>query len=142
MSTLGRLGGDEILERMAAADFVCIPSRPAYPEGLPLTIYEAMASGTPIVASDHPMFVGVVRDGDTGFVFPAGDPARLADVVRDAWDDPVGYERVSRNAAAAYATLGLSTLWADLLERWVRGIPDDLSWLESRALGQVSRTQR
>jgi len=41
---------------MRSADAIVIPSRHEYPEGLPLTIYEALAARTPIVASDHQCF--------------------------------------------------------------------------------------
>jgi glycosyltransferase involved in cell wall biosynthesis len=119
---------------MRRSSFVCVPSHHGYPEGLPLTIFEAMASGTPLVASDHPMFRGVVRDGSNGFVFQAGKPGRLASTVRRAWNDVAAYEGVSRRAAAEYPTLGLSALWGDVLERWVRGAPEDVVYLAENSL--------
>ncbi len=130
----GRVGGDEILKMMQGSAFVCVPSHHSYPEGLPLTLYEAMASGTPIVASDHPMFRGVVRDGETGFVFRAGKPAGLASAVLHGWRNAQAYERVSATAARAYPTLGLTTLWGDIVYRWVRGETEDLAWLQSNSL--------
>lgn len=140
VSYLGRVGGDEILDVMRRSDFVCVPSRPAYPEGLPLTLYEAMASGTPVVASDHPMFAGVVRDGETGFVFRAGKPARLAETLQRAASDGEAYARVSAHAALAYEQLGLDTLWGELVERWVRDDEDDRGWLATRSLSARGAT--
>jgi glycosyltransferase involved in cell wall biosynthesis len=131
----GSLGGSEVIGMMQRSSFVCIPSHHAYPEGLPLTLYEAMASGTPIIASNHPMFRGVVRDGMDGFVFRAGSPAQMASTIRRAWGDVGAYRRVSSNAAAKYPRLGLSTLWGDILERWVRGTPDDFQYLSENSLG-------
>lgn len=136
----GRIGGDDILDMMRRSTFVCVPSRHSYPEGLPLTLFEAMASGTPIVASDHPMFAGVVRDGETGFVFRAGPPGRarrLAAAVRRGWSDPATYEAVSVTSAAAYADLGLTTLWGDLLRRWVRDDESDRAWLREVSLAST-----
>ena len=43
----------------------------------PLTLIEAMATGTPSIASDHGALPEIV--GDAGFVVPAGDPSALAD---------------------------------------------------------------
>lgn len=131
---LGRVGGDEILEVMSRASFVCVPSRHAYPEGLPLTLYEAMASGTPVVASDHPMFGSVVHADETAFVFRAGRAKDLASVVHRAWRDPDLWERVSATAAEAYPSMGLTTLWGDLLHRWVRGRAEDIAWLRAVSL--------
>ena len=132
----GRVGGDQVMALMRRSSFVCVPSHHAYPEGLPLTIYEAMASGTPLVTSDHPMFKGVVRHLTNGFVFRAGRPAHLASVIRGAWHDEHAYELVSKNAAADYPTLGLSTLWGDVIQRWVKGTPEDYAYLADHALAR------
>lgn len=131
---LGRIGGDEILAMMQRSAFVCVPSHHTYPEGLPLTLFEAMASGTPLVASDHPMFRDTVVDGENGFVFRAGRPKDMARAVHRGWDDADAYARVSATAAARYRTLGLSTLWGDVLVRWLRGSPEDVAWLHQRSL--------
>ena len=60
----------------AAADVVVLPSGS---ETWGLVVNEAMACGVPAIVSDA---VGcapdLIRDGDTGFVFPAGDTAALA----------------------------------------------------------------
>lgn len=53
---LGLLENNRVVHLMREADLVVIPSRHAYAEGVPMTIYEALCSRTPIIASDHPMF--------------------------------------------------------------------------------------
>lgn len=131
---LGVVGGDEVLAMMQRSDFVAVPSRHSYPEGRPLTIYEGMASGTPLVASDHPMFRGVVRDSETGFVFRGGRPTALAATIARAWRDPKLYAHVSCSAAKAYPSLGGQPLWGDLIIRWVRGAPTDQQWIVDRSL--------
>ena len=42
-------------------------------EGFGLILIEAMAMGTPILASDIPPFRGIVADGEDGFLVPPGD---------------------------------------------------------------------
>jgi glycosyltransferase involved in cell wall biosynthesis len=60
----GRTSNEEALEAMRLHDVVLVPSRHSYPEGLPMTIYEAFCSRTPLVVSDHPMLDGrASRDG-------------------------------------------------------------------------------
>lgn len=134
VSALGRVECDRVFDLMSKADLVCVPSRWGYPEGLPLTIYEAMASGTPLLASDHPMFAGVVRNGETGLTFRAEDPRDLARAVRQVWFDRDLYAHLSLQAAEAYPSMGLSPLWGELLTRWVLSEPDELGWLVKESL--------
>ena len=55
LNFLGLVGNNDVFSMMTAADLIVVPSRTAYPEGFPLTMFEAIASRTPIVCSDHPM---------------------------------------------------------------------------------------
>jgi len=48
----------------------------------PLKIFEAMAAGRPIVASDLPSSREVLSDGDNALLVPPGDPAALAAALR------------------------------------------------------------
>jgi hypothetical protein len=73
-----RIPRAEIAPRMHAADAVLVYSRHAYGEGLPGTIYLGLASRTPLVVSDHPMFVAYLRDGEDVLVAPEHAPAALA----------------------------------------------------------------
>ena len=75
---LGLVDNQRIVEYMRAADAVIVPSRHSYAEGLPMTIYEALCSRTPIVASDHPMFRGRLVDGESALIFRASAPVDLA----------------------------------------------------------------
>jgi glycosyltransferase involved in cell wall biosynthesis len=66
------------------ADVVAMPS--TY-EGLPMVLLEAMSCATPVVGSRIPAIAGVVRDGETGILFPVGAPDRLASALADAVAD-------------------------------------------------------
>jgi D-inositol-3-phosphate glycosyltransferase len=60
----------------SAADIVVMPS--LY-ESFGMVALEAMACGTPVVASDVGGLSFVVRDGETGFLVPGQDPRALAE---------------------------------------------------------------
>jgi len=51
-------------------------------EGIPNVIKEAMALGTPVVASQHGGIPEIVRDGETGFTFEEGNVGQLAELLR------------------------------------------------------------
>jgi glycosyltransferase involved in cell wall biosynthesis len=120
------IANEDVPVTMRAADAVIIPSRHEYPEGLPLTIYEALAARTPIIASDHPMFRGALAHEETALVFPAGDVGALADAIRRLTTDAALYALLSENSERAWEALQLPVAWGELIERW---LADDQDWL-------------
>jgi len=114
---------------MRDADVVLIPSRHEYPEGLPLTIYEALAARTPIVASDHPMFRGALVHQRSALIFPAGESEALAAAIRRLGADRTLYAQLSANSSAAWEALQLPVTWGELIERWLSDEPADREWL-------------
>lgn len=84
-------------------------------EGMPLSIIEAMASGTPIIASDVPGVTELVSDA--GILFPDSDEKALAEAIIRITDNPkersklisAGLNRASQydieNTAKKYITL-------------------------------------
>jgi glycosyltransferase involved in cell wall biosynthesis len=94
---LGTRPHGEVLGILCDSHMAVVASHHDYPEGLPMTLYEAMCTRTPLIASDHPMFAAKIRDGETALVFRAGDAAHLADRVMELIDAPDLYERMSRD---------------------------------------------
>ncbi|MGH3745708.1 MAG: glycosyltransferase family 4 protein [Mycobacteriales bacterium] len=95
------LGPTELAELMASAAIVCVPS--LY-EGFSLPAVEAMASGTPVVASDTGALPEVLgRDGRCGILVPPGDSAALAAALTGLLDDRE--RRESMGAAARQRAL-------------------------------------
>lgn len=86
---------DDALAFISAADVFV---NPADVEGLPVAVLEAMALGTPVVATRVGGVPSVVLDGETGLLCPAGDPGELAARVVTLLSDP---QRASRLAEAA-----------------------------------------
>jgi glycosyltransferase involved in cell wall biosynthesis len=94
----GRVGGEEVLEGIAAAACVLLPSAR---EGYGLVVVEAIARGTPavVVAGPDNAAVELIEQGVNGFVAASADPdaiaALLLEVVR-------GGESLRRSTLAWY----------------------------------------
>ena len=76
-----------VADWIAAADLLCLPS---HAEGSPNVVVEALASGTPVVASRVGGIPDLVDDGVNGLLVAPGDPAALAAALAAAlgrdWD--------------------------------------------------------
>jgi mannosyltransferase len=73
---------------------------PSRNEGFGLTPLEAMASATPVVASDAGAFAELVSPGETGAVVPAGDGAALTAAIESYLKAPRLAEQHGRNGLA------------------------------------------
>lgn len=76
---LGMRNRAELIDMVGRAEMQIVPSE-CY-EGFPLVILEALACGTPVVASRIGSLDEIVEDGITGVKFAPGEPAALADKV-------------------------------------------------------------
>jgi glycosyltransferase involved in cell wall biosynthesis len=78
---LGPLPQPAVADWIVAADLLCLPS---HAEGSPNVIVEALASGTPVVASRVGGIPDLVDDGTNGLLVAPGDPAALAAALASA----------------------------------------------------------
>ncbi len=76
---LGGMAREGVLRVFRAADAVLLSSRW---ENFPHVIVEALAVGTPVIASAVGGVPEVVRDGENGLLVPAGDADALAGAIR------------------------------------------------------------
>lgn len=82
----------------AALAVPCIVGRDGNRDGLPTVILEAMALGTPVIATDVTGIPEVVRDGETGWIVASQDACALADALETCLADPA--ERMQRASRA------------------------------------------
>lgn len=72
----------------------------------PLKLFEYMAAGRPIVASDLPSIREVLHEGIDALLVPPGDAHALAGAIRRLLDDPALGERLAAAALSAVSTYG------------------------------------
>ena len=84
----------DIPEVMAALDVLVLPSIRS--EAASQVIPQALAVGTPVVASDMGGSGELIHDGETGRLVPAGDVAALAAAILDCLTDPARARAMAR----------------------------------------------
>jgi glycosyltransferase involved in cell wall biosynthesis len=97
----GSVAQARVAAELARASVVVVPFlRSAMTERhtSPIKLFEAMAAGRPIVASDLPSTREVVSDGAEALLAPPGDAGALAAAVRRLLDDAALAERLARAA--------------------------------------------
>ena len=115
----GIVGNELVFNMFRDADIVVVPSRTAYPEGFPLTMFEAIASRSPIVCTDHPMFQPILTDQVNCTVFKSGDVDGFADAIRRILVDPALYRQLSDHAPKTWEALRGPADWRTLITKWV-----------------------
>ena len=131
VAALGMLGPGALRDLFAAADAVVIPSEPtaAFREPWALVANEAMLQGVPVVATDAVGAAagGLVRDGQTGLVAPAGDAGALAAAIGRLAADPELRSALGKRGRAEALTYDF--------EAWVQAFSRAL---ESAGAGKAS----
>jgi glycosyltransferase involved in cell wall biosynthesis len=131
---LGMVKNTEVVGLMHAADLVTVPSRHEYPEGFPMTIYESLCSRTPLIASDHPMFMQQLCHGQNAMIFPSGQAAACALQIEMILTNPALYEKISHATHTTWQNLQVPVKWADMMTAWLQNSPQDQDWLSQHRL--------
>jgi|TARA_B100000315_G_scaffold150343_1_gene139064 glycosyltransferase involved in cell wall biosynthesis len=97
----GALSHDRMPACLAAADILVLPNVPVSASAghtSPLKLFEYLAVGKPIVASDLPAIREVLRDGQNAVLVEPGRPDALAAGIRRVLEDRTLAERIARGA--------------------------------------------
>jgi glycosyltransferase involved in cell wall biosynthesis len=114
----GRQPNSVVGQGMRASTFVCVASHREFPEGMPMTLTEALASRSPVIASNHPVFVRAFEDGEGLRFVPEKQPQRIADAIEQLWNDPAEYRRLSESTIQALDRVKCRTVMSSLLKEW------------------------
>lgn len=115
----GSQSREQLPDYYSAADVCTVPSR--Y-ESFGLVAVEAMACGTPIVASRVGGLQFTIRDGQSGLLVPHSDPVALSDALAHVLTDHDLANRMSaeaRRAAIRYSWQMVSSSMVDVYQQLV-----------------------
>jgi glycosyltransferase involved in cell wall biosynthesis len=141
VSFLGSVPNGEVIALMRDADIVLVPSHHEYPEGFPMTIYEALCARTPLVVSDHPMFLDTLMHEVNALIFPAGSAIALSKSIETLLSSPELYARLSEASYETWQRLQLTAKWGDIVYYWLRDTETDRQWLRSCSLASQREAQ-
>ncbi|MCL4560350.1 MAG: glycosyltransferase [Chloroflexi bacterium] len=116
---LGKRSQDSLAYYYSAAEVVVVPS---HYESFGMVALEAMACGTPVVASQVGGLAFLVQDGITGFHVPDGNPDALCDALSRLIMSPGLRRKMAENAAAyalGYAWEKVAPRLTDLYEQLI-----------------------
>ena len=119
---LGRISDDEKRARLAGASVFCAPSLGG--ESFGVVLLEAMAAGTPIVASTISGYALVARDGADAVLVEPGDAAALAHGLRQALtasDDIAGRVTSGLERVREFSMETLADTYVELYQRLLAG---------------------
>jgi glycosyltransferase involved in cell wall biosynthesis len=124
---------------LASSSVVVIPSHmlaDQRTEGMPVACLEAMAAGSPVIASRTGGLAEIIRDQHNGLLFGPGDARMLAEQLRRLLSDTALRARLGRNArrtamryawprvAASYARLIKDSLDDDAIDNHTSANPE------------------
>jgi glycosyltransferase involved in cell wall biosynthesis len=129
----GQRSSAELSRSLAAAQVAVFPSvraRSGDQDGLPVATLEALAAGTPVVATDLPGLSDAVVGGDepAGVVVASGDAAALTGAIEKLLDDAGARERMGRAAvqrAEEYSMESIGARYVTLLQAATTSAADD-----------------
>ncbi len=120
VSFRGRLSEEDLLRAYQGARALVLPSTDGS-EAFGLVLIEALACGTPVIASDLPGVRRVVGSSGAGQLVAPGDVHMLSRALNSAWDHPPTKEKRETIANTATKQYALSTLGADLVA-WYKSV--------------------
>jgi glycosyltransferase involved in cell wall biosynthesis len=110
---LGSLPREEVLTLLRSADAALLSS--AW-ENFPHALVEALAVGTPAIATEVGGVREIVTDGENGLLVPPGDPAALAGAIRRFLDDADLRARLTAAAAPSAERFSAERIYGRLEE--------------------------
>ncbi len=112
---------------IAAADVAVAPYDPAGFKGMekhgfyfsPIKIFEYMACGKPVVASDVDIVKNLIKENECGMVAEPGDIDAIADKIKQMLNSPVLREKLGKNGRKAVLE---KYSWNHVVERFQEGL--------------------
>jgi phosphatidylinositol alpha-mannosyltransferase len=134
VDTLGKVSDGVLWRQLGEADVLVAPSLAG--ESFGMVLIEAMAAGTPPVASNIAGYSDVVTDGVDGILVPPADPQALAEELQRLAHEPerlAAMGEAGRTSAQRYAWPRVAHEVKDVYEAAIEPAPEPAGELEAAA---------
>jgi phosphatidylinositol alpha-mannosyltransferase len=134
IDVLGKVSDSVLWRQLGEADVLCAPSLTG--ESFGMVLIEAMAAGTPVIASKIAGYSDVVTNGVDGILVPPADPQALAEELQLLAHEPerlVAMGDAGRSSAERYAWPRIAEEITDVYEHAIEPAPASTSPSESIA---------
>jgi phosphatidylinositol alpha-mannosyltransferase len=134
IDVLGKVSDSILWRQLGEADILCAPSLAG--ESFGMVLIEAMAAGTPVIASKIAGYSDVVTNGVDGVLVPPADPQALAEELQLLAHEPermVAMGKAGRSSAERYAWPHIAEEVTEVYERAAQPVPEALMGAETFA---------
>jgi phosphatidyl-myo-inositol alpha-mannosyltransferase len=120
---LGQVDDETKARALSSVDVYCAPNTGG--ESFGVILLEAMAAGTPVVASDLDAFRRVLDDANAGVLTPVGDSTALASALQSLLADPARRAALAAEASRRVAMFDWSVVADQVLRVYEAAIAAD-----------------
>ena len=100
ITNVGFKSGEELEQLIREATFSIYPSE--WYENCPFSVMESQMYGTPVLASNIGGIPELIRVGETGNLFEAGNRREMKEMIQKLWNDIEKRKEYSENCLASY----------------------------------------
>lgn len=128
VDVVGWLGRTAVAELLGTARIGLVTLLPtsSYRDSYPTKLFEYMAAGLPVIASDFPLWRGIVETAGCGLLVDPTDPAAIAAAIERLLDDPAEAEAMGLRGQRAiiqhYSWEAERAVLLDLYARLARSV--------------------
>jgi glycosyltransferase involved in cell wall biosynthesis len=100
----GYIDREEIMQILSTSEVGLVTLHPtrSYLEALPIKMFEYMSAGTPVLASDFPLWRGIIEEAKCGVCVDPMDPSAIANGIKFLLSDKARSSEMGENGKIAF----------------------------------------